>query len=277
MRPRCARSRTCARRAPYEGVEAVIRLRNPRQCRVKRSIFRGCGGLPAGHWPGGRLIQTGAASSAAVAGVALSRALASGGCEGNGEGAALGRWRPSGGADLAHWQPGPVRWAGVWVFGGERGWPPNGRRAGAVGFGRGGWLTIGKLAAPWAVVLPLHCIGSRRVDRARDEAKRRGVGPIVRDGTTNGREGANGGLRSPEAKPRPARAAGIGRDGRHLFGCGLARWRIVSSRAMSNCRNVQGMGRARPTGAVRSTAAKRTPGQPDPRSDQRKRRGMHPK
>ena len=85
------------------------------------------------------------------------------------------------------------------------------------GFGRGGWLTIGKRDAPLAVVLQLHCIGSGRAARARDEAQLRGVGPIVSDGTTNGREGANGGLRSPAAKPRPARAVGIGRGCLRLF------------------------------------------------------------
>ncbi|GAA3967447.1 hypothetical protein GCM10022407_12060 [Hymenobacter antarcticus] len=140
-----------------------------------------------------------------------------------------------------------MRWAGAWVCGrgswltnGKRaapltvflllphdqwrvgrGWPTVGRRAcpGGVpgGIGRGGWLTIGKRDSPLAVVLQLQCIRSGRAARARDGAQRRGVGPIVSDGTTNGREGENGGLRSPDAKPRPARAMGIGRGWLRLF------------------------------------------------------------
>ena len=126
-----------------------------------------------------------------------------------------------------------LRLLGIWWRVG-RGWPTNGRRAGAVDSGRGGWLTIGKLDDPLAVVLQLRCIRSRREGRARDGAKRRGVGPIVSDGMTNGREGANEGFRSPDAKPRPARAAGFGRGGlRHflvlpdpLAVCG---WRVAQS------------------------------------------------
>ena len=73
----------------------------------------------------GRAFKPGAAVAATVTFAVLSRALASflpllallqsarGRWLGYGQGAALGRCRPAEGGDLAHWQPGPVRWAGV--------------------------------------------------------------------------------------------------------------------------------------------------------------------
>lgn len=73
----------------------------------------------------GLIAKPGAAVAAAAPLAALSRALAlsppflpllqhpCGRCVGYGQGAAHGRCRPAEGGDLAHWQPGPVRWAGV--------------------------------------------------------------------------------------------------------------------------------------------------------------------
>ncbi len=110
-----------------------------------------------------------------------------------------------------------MRWAGVRVC------------------GRGGWLTFWKRAGPLAVVLQLRSVGSRRGGRARDGAKCRGGGPIVSEGTTSGRGGANGGLRSPDAQPRPARAVGIGRGGLRHFSVlpdplAVCSWGVAKSR-----------------------------------------------
>ena len=44
-----------ARRAPYEGVAAFFRLRNPRPPRAERWAVRGLGGLPNEHCPKGAL------------------------------------------------------------------------------------------------------------------------------------------------------------------------------------------------------------------------------
>ena len=98
----------------------------------------------------------------------------------------------------------------------------------------GGVLTFGKLAAPAAGVS--------------------GRGAFL--GTAAGGWGWLSGVVAGES----GRVGCPERQLAHPGGC--RRWR-----------NAHGMGRARPKGAVRSTGAKRTPGQPAPRSDQRKRRG----